>query len=93
VLWSGENILGPTYFNHLPRVEDGNPIGITLGQSQIMSDEQDSHLMPFGHQRQEVQDLPLYRYIQGRRRLIGNKEGWSARNGNCNHDPLTHSTG
>ncbi|MNI33956.1 hypothetical protein D3C73_879270 [compost metagenome] len=79
--------------DNLPGVHDHDPVAHFSHDAQIMGNHQNGH--PFGllQLAHQIENLCLDRYVQGRRRLIGNQQLRVADHCHGNHDPLAHPAG
>ena len=72
-------------------VHDGDAIGVTGHDTQVVGDEDDAHLVLVAQLVDEVEDLHLRRDIQGRRRLVRDENTRLAHEGHGDHDALAHA--
>ncbi len=91
VLRLGEQRLRRRGLDDTTGVHDGNTVGVTGHDTQVVGDEDDAHLVLVAQLVDEVEDLHLRRHVQGRRRLVRDEDARLADEGHGDHDALTHA--
>ena len=89
----GEQRLRWGGLNDASGVHDGNAIGVTGHNTQVVGDEDDAHLVFVAQLVDEVEDLHLRRHVQGRRGFVRDEDARLAHEGHGDHDALTHAAG
>ena len=74
-----------------PGVHDGDAVGVTGDDTQVVGDEDDAHLVLVAQLVDEVEDLHLRRHVESRRRFVGDQDARLAYEGHGDHDALTHT--
>jgi hypothetical protein len=85
---SVEKLIGRGIFHDLAQVHHGNDVADIADHVEIMGDEEITETQPFLKVFEEVQDLCLNGDIQGRDRLIADKQGWADTEGPGDSDSL-----
>ena len=91
VLRLGEQRLRRRGLDDAAGVHDGDAIGVTGHDTQVVGDEDDAHLVFVAQLVDEVEDLHLRRDVQGRRGLVRDEDARLAHEGHGDHDALAHA--
>ncbi len=88
-----KDIATVAYLDNLAEVHNCNPVADPLHNGQIMADEQVGDTMAALQVDQQIDNLRLYRYVEGRNGLIGYHEPWFSCQSAGDTDALSLPTG
>src|ERR1019366_1062393 len=84
-----KNVIDLSLLDHSTQVHDDDVVGHLCDHAEVVRDEHDGHSPFLLNLSQQIQDLRLGGDVQGRRRLVGDKEARITGKSDRNHRPLT----
>ena len=91
VLRLGEERLRWRGLDDAAGVHDGDTVGVTGHDTQVVGNQDDAHLVFVAQLVDEVEDLHLRCDVQGRRGLVRDEDARLAHEGHGDHDALAHA--
>ena len=88
-----ENIINRTLLYDLTCIHNGYFITDISHDTQVMGDENDTHLGFLLQILHQLQDLCLDSHIQSRSRLVSDQKLWMTDQSHSDHNTLSHTTG
>jgi hypothetical protein len=90
--WVRKELSGSRFFDDLSRIHNGDPIGSSSDDPEIMRDEKDRHSATRSQAIQHLQNLRLHGDVERGGGLVRYENFGLGRQGNGDHDALPHST-